>query len=90
MSLKPYLSGGTPESSKRLIGWQSATVLAIVALALTFVFVFRGCHEHWGISDGGLVTIFMTVIGSLTWLAKRIYLKPEAEPDPGPSPEVKQ
>ena len=78
--LTRFLSGGTAESSRRLIGWQSAVVLALLAIALTEAISFRAHHESWDVGTN-LLAAFLAVGGYLSWLAKSVFMKPKDPED---------
>ena len=78
MSLRAYLSQGTPESSKRLIAFGSAVVLCTSVAALTFAIVWQSLR-HWSV-DGALITALTFVVGFVAALAQQVYKKPDIAP----------
>ena len=78
--LTRYLSTGTTESSRRLIAYRSAMVLLIIACALTAVVSYQGMN--FKPIDNGLLTALASIVLIVAGLAREIYRKPEAQPEP--------
>jgi protein-S-isoprenylcysteine O-methyltransferase Ste14 len=80
-----FLSKDTPESSRRLIAFISAAVLAICALLLCEALVFPALADYQ--VSPIVAGSFALVAGYVAWLARALFVAPTS---PGPDPEVKQ
>lgn len=90
-----FLSAGTSESSKRLIGYRSAMVLLVIACGLAAAVIYQACDTNPPRPvDNGLLTSLTFIVGIVAALAQQIYRKPEdgsndakaAAPAPGAQP----
>ena len=79
-----FLSGGTKESSRRLIAFISACVLCGAVVALVEAISYQA-HRHWAI-DGLLVTAFTASVGFVAALAREIFRTRTDPPSEEPKP----
>ena len=69
-TLLKFLSGGTAESSSRLIGYRGAMVQLVVLCGLCAVICYQGMTFH--AIDNGLLVAFTTVSGIVAVLVREI------------------
>jgi hypothetical protein len=82
MSLRDYLSRGTPESSKRLIAFVAAVVLCLSVIVLVESIAYQA-HRNWAI-DNALSASLIFVGGIVAGLAGVAYTKPDDKGEPKP------
>lgn len=78
--LKPYLRGDSPESSRRLVLWQSAAGILIVTLGQGIAITYR--IASMGDIGTGAVAAFSVSLGALAGLAGLAHRQSTNEKDP--------